>query len=99
MVAVTLYSRSGCKLCKEAEADLNGLQNVIPHTLKVVDIDSDPLLHDLYALEVPVVEVGSFKLKASFTRQVLQMTLQAAARSDGPVGTGQPRNLECEPFS
>ncbi len=79
MITVTLYSRSGCKLCAEAEADLNSLQNVIPHTLKVVDIDSEPLLRELYGLDVPVVEVGSFKLKAPFTRQVLQMTLQTAA--------------------
>jgi uncharacterized membrane protein len=79
MISVTLYSRTGCKLCAQAEADLNGLQNDIPHTLKVIDIDSETLLRDLYALEVPVVEVGSFKLKAPFTRQDLQMTLQAAA--------------------
>jgi len=31
-----------------------------------------------YALDVPVVEAGPFKLKAPFTRQQLQMTLGAA---------------------
>jgi uncharacterized membrane protein len=79
MILVTLYSRAGCKLCTEAEADLYGLRDSIPHTLKVVDIDSDPLLRDLYALDIPIVEVGSINLKAPFTRQDLKNTLQAAA--------------------
>ena len=34
---------------------------------------------ETYALEIPVVEAGPFKLKAPFTRQQLQMTLGAAA--------------------
>jgi uncharacterized membrane protein len=79
MISVTLYSRAGCKLCEEAEADLNALQNVIPHKLTVIDIDSESSFRDLYDLEIPVVEAGPFKLKAPFTRQDLQMTLGAAA--------------------
>ena len=78
MINVTLYSRADCKLCEEAEADLKALQQVIPHKLTVIDIDSDPAFHDAYALEIPVVETGPFKLKAPFTRQQLQMTLGAA---------------------
>lgn len=78
MINVTLFTRAGCKLCEEAEADLNALQQAIPHKLTVIDIDSDPSFRDAYALEIPVVEVGPFKLKAPFTRQELQMTLGAA---------------------
>lgn len=79
MISVTLYSRAGCKLCEEAEADLQALQNIVPHQLTVIDIDSEPSFQDLYALEIPVMEAGPFKLKAPFTRQDLQMTLGAAA--------------------
>jgi uncharacterized membrane protein len=79
MITVTLYTRTGCQLCDEAEADLKALQEVVPHKLAVIDIDSDPSIRDAYALDVPVVEAGPFTLKAPFTRQQLQMTLSAAA--------------------
>ena len=79
MITVTLYTRKGCRLCDEAEADLKALQEVVPHRLAVIDIDSDASLRDAYALEIPVVEAGPFTLKAPLTRQQLQMTLGAAA--------------------
>jgi uncharacterized membrane protein len=79
MITVTLYSRVGCKLCEEAEADLKTLQEILPHKLTVIDIDSEPSFQDAYAMEIPVVEAGPFKLKAPFTLQELQMTLGAAA--------------------
>ena len=79
MVSVTLYTRANCKLCEEAEAQLNELQKIIPHKLTVIDIDSEPSFRTAYALEIPVVEAGPFKIKAPFTRQQLQMTLGAAA--------------------
>jgi uncharacterized membrane protein len=79
MISVTLYSRAGCKLCEKAEADLHALQETIPHKLTVIDIDSETSFRDAYALEIPVVEVGPFKLQAPFTIQELQMTLGAAA--------------------
>ena len=78
MINVTLYTRADCKLCEEAEADLKALQQIVPHKLTVIDIDSDPSFQSAYALDVPVVEAGPFKLKAPFTRQQLQMTLGAA---------------------
>jgi len=79
MITVTLYTRTGCELCRQAETDLKALQEVIPHQLAIIDIDSDPSLRDAFALEIPVVEAGPFQLKAPFTRQELQMTLGAAA--------------------
>ncbi len=79
MITVTLYTHPGCKLCDEAEADLKVLQEIVPHKLAIIDIDSDPSIRNAYGLEIPVVEVGPFTLKAPFTRQQLQMTLSAAA--------------------
>jgi uncharacterized membrane protein len=79
MISVTLYVRSDCKLCEQAEADLKALQDFMPHQLTVIDIESDPSFHDAFALDIPVVEVGPFKLKAPFSQQDLKMTLGAAA--------------------
>ena len=58
MINVTLYTRADCKLCEEAEADLKALQQIVPHKLTVIDIDSDPSFQSAYALDVPVVEAG-----------------------------------------
>jgi uncharacterized membrane protein len=78
MVNVTLYTRAGCHLCDQAEADLKSLQEALPHKLVLIDIDSDPALQSAYALDVPVVEVGPYRLKSPFTRQELQTTIAAA---------------------
>jgi uncharacterized membrane protein len=85
MVKVKLYTRAGCELCKQAEEDLKALQEVIPHQLTVLDIDSDPALQDTISLEIPVVEVGRFQLKAPFTREELQKALGAAADSQSKL--------------
>ncbi|HTX93096.1 MAG TPA: DUF2085 domain-containing protein [Anaerolineales bacterium] len=85
MINVTLYTRKDCKLCEEAEADLKALQEVIPHKLAIIDIDSDSSLREKFALEIPVVEVGPYRLKAPFSRQQLQMTLGAATDRRGQL--------------
>jgi uncharacterized membrane protein len=78
MLNVTLYTRKGCKLCDEVKAELGELQSKYPHQLVEVDIESDAALMANFALEIPVVEVGPYSLKAPITRQKLQMTLGAA---------------------
>ncbi len=79
MLTVTLYSRENCHLCEQAEKDLAALQKKYPHELVVLDIESDPVLLKKYAVEIPVVEVGPYTLKAPFEKANLQMTLGAAA--------------------
>ena len=79
MITVTLYTREGCELCKQAEEDLKSLQDKIPHKLAILNIDSDTSLRDAFDLDIPVVEAGPFRLNAPFTRAELQMTLGAAA--------------------
>jgi uncharacterized membrane protein len=78
MLTVTLYSRPDCHLCEQAKADLAALQEKFPHRLVEMDIESDAALLSAYALEIPVVEVGPYKLKAPFTPQDLAKTLGAA---------------------
>ena len=79
MLTVTLYNRPGCHLCEQTKTDLEALQSAIPHQLVEIDIETDPALVSKFALEIPVVEVGPYRLKAPFTRQELQVTLRAAS--------------------
>ena len=78
MITVTLYTRKDCHLCEQAEQDLKELSKENPIHLVLVDVDADPAVQKAYALEIPVVEAGPYKLKAPFTRQDLAMTLGAA---------------------
>ncbi|NOY99881.1 MAG: DUF2085 domain-containing protein [Chloroflexi bacterium] len=79
MINVTLYTREDCHLCEQVVADLESLQEKIPHRLVLVDVDSDPALYDKYGQVIPVVEVGPYRLTAPFSRQDLMMTLGAAS--------------------
>jgi uncharacterized membrane protein len=78
MITVTLYSRKECHLCDQARADLDSLKAEIPHTLVELDIDNDPKLLRDFGLDIPVVAVGPFRLKAPFSLQDLRITLLAA---------------------
>lgn len=92
MIGVTFYTRAGCHLCEQVEAELAGMQEQFPHTLSRIDVESSPDLLKRYGLEIPVVEVGVFRLKAPITRQELETTLAAAAQQQNhTVAANQPR--------
>jgi len=77
--------RQECHLCEQAKADLESLREKYPHRLVEVDIDSDPALQRAYLVEIPVIEVGPYRLKAPFDRQKLMMTLGAASDRRGQL--------------
>jgi uncharacterized membrane protein len=85
MLTVTLYTRKDCHLCEQAKADLGSIQEKYPHRLIEIDIDRDPALQKKYLLEIPVVEVGPYALKAPFDKQKLLMTLGAAGDRRGQL--------------
>lgn len=85
MINVTLYTRQDCHLCEETMADLESLRERIPHVLTVVDIDGNKELQRAYGLEIPVVEIGPYRLKAPITLQDLEITLRAAAERDRDI--------------
>ena len=85
MLTVTLYTRNDCHLCEQAKTDLESLQSSYPHRLVEIDIDSDPVLQKKYLVEIPVVEVGPYALKAPFDKQKLMMTLGAAGDRRGQL--------------
>ena len=78
MITVTLFTRPDCHLCEQAKTDLVAIQSQIPHQLLEVNIDSDPALQKKYLVEIPVIEVGPYRLKAPFTSADLLMTIGAA---------------------
>ena len=82
---VTLYTREDCKLCDEVREHLNNLQKKFPHRLAEINIDSDPTLEQTYGEQIPVVEVGPYKLKAPISKQALEMTLGAASDRRGQL--------------
>ena len=85
LLNVTLYERPECQLCDEVRELLTDLQKNFPHRLAEVDIDSDPQLLKAYFDQIPVVEVGPYKLKAPISRQALEMTLGAASDRRGQL--------------
>ncbi len=85
LLNVTLYSRADCGLCEEAKKHLESLQKKFPHRLIEVNIESDTALMKSYFDQIPVVEVGPYKLKAPISKQALEMTLGAASDRRGQL--------------
>jgi uncharacterized membrane protein len=95
MLTVTLYTRKDCLPCDQAKADLESIQEKYPHRLVEIDIDSDPALQKKYLVDIPVVEVGPYALKAPFDKQKLMMTLGAAGDRRGQLDKlGRPDHYE-----
>ncbi len=61
-VELTLLSRDCCHLCHDMAAALEPLAWEFGITVKVVDIDSDPLLEANYDELVPVLLHGGYEL-------------------------------------
>lgn len=78
MLSVILFRRKHCHLCEVAEEDLKSLQGKFPHQLTLMEIDNDPDLVKKYGLDIPVVKVGPYILKAPFDKKTLEVTLGAA---------------------
>jgi uncharacterized membrane protein len=78
MIEVTLYSREDCHLCELALAELNSLQERLPHKLIIVDVDEDTELRKKYGFNVPVIVVGPYTIQAPIERTDLEITLRAA---------------------
>jgi uncharacterized membrane protein len=77
-----MYSKEVCHLCDEALQYLDDLQNTVPHKLEVIDIAGDPELQKKYGLNIPVIEVGPYRLKSPFSAQDLEITLRAAVERE-----------------
>jgi uncharacterized membrane protein len=87
MIQITLYSRKDCQLCDQVRSDLQQIQEVVPHKLVEIDIDTDAKLVKKYGLEIPVVVAGPYTLKAPFDRNDLEITLKAAQYREDQIAS------------
>ncbi len=53
---VVILSKKGCHLCEAVESEVRSM-GVTEPSLKVVNIDEDPALHDAYWHRIPVVRI------------------------------------------
>ena len=76
---VTLYGRSNCGLCEEAERMLRAINRDVAFTLRSVNIEADPVLLDRYVFAIPVIIVGEVEIaRAPLRRASLEDALRAA---------------------
>lgn len=57
---VTVFTRDGCGLCREAEAIV--AREARGHDVQHVDVDADPALQRAYNIRVPVVAVDGVEI-------------------------------------
>ena len=78
MIGAVLYTRPECHLCDQVKEDLESLREAYTFEIIEVNIDQDDDLQKEYGMEIPVVKIGPYTLKAPITREELKVTLGAA---------------------
>ena len=77
---ITLYSRPGCHLCKEAKVAIVPLLREFGAVVREVNIDEDAVLKERYGWDIPVIFIGTRKAAkhrvdlAQFRRQLEEAT-------------------------
>ncbi len=77
LMNIYLYRRQNCSLCDEVKSSLIYLQEKYPFTIHVIDIDQNPS-SKRYSLDIPVVEVGAFTLKAPISLKELEAAISVS---------------------
>jgi uncharacterized membrane protein len=85
MLTITIYTRKDDPASLAAKDNLESLKEKFPHRLVEVDVDTDPAIQKSYGEDVPVVEVGPYRLRAPFDKQKLMMTIGAATDRRGQL--------------
>jgi hypothetical protein len=81
---LTFYARDGCHLCEEARADLQAvLEDRVKRgepiaRVRVVDLDTQPMLRDRYNDLVPVLLLGGAELPLAMGRRTINRFLDQA---------------------
>lgn len=78
---IVLYGRKKCHLCDEAELLIRALAEEFPLRLQVVDIETDPALHEEMMLVIPVVAIDGEVVFRSITHVVTYQELRAELQS------------------
>ncbi|WP_172801936.1 glutaredoxin family protein [Brevibacillus brevis] len=67
---IVLYGRNKCHLCDEVELYIRSLAEEFPLRMRMVDIESDPALHEEMMFVIPVVEIDGEIVFRSITHVV-----------------------------
>ncbi len=78
MLNVTFYYLPGDEKCLQVEKALLEVNKVVPHKLVKINILEDESIQKEYEEEAPVILVGPYQLKKSFTEQDIRIALMAA---------------------
>jgi uncharacterized membrane protein len=78
VITVTLYTQNDEPQIEQIKADLESLQEVVPHQLVIINIDSEESLQKAYSKVTPLVKAGPYSLRLPFTKQDLEVTLRSA---------------------
>jgi len=78
VIVVTLYVKQNHAASDQAILDLRSLEPDYPHQLALVDVDATPELSAALSSELPVAQIGPYRLTAPITLQRLQVALGAA---------------------
>ena len=78
-IPVTFYTRPGCHLCEDVEAELDALAEQWPLRVSPIDITSDLELHRRYWDKIPVVQIGGETLQAPIAPEQLAAAVTRAA--------------------
>ncbi|MFM8428183.1 MAG: glutaredoxin family protein [Candidatus Limnocylindrus sp.] len=67
---ITLYTRPECKLCDEARGALRAVlaASPLPPTVREIDIEQDPALHQRLLTDVPAIEYRGALLPLATSR-------------------------------
>ncbi|GBF04229.1 glutaredoxin [Deinococcus aerius] len=81
---LTLYTRSGCHLCEQAEEGLRALE----YRYEAVDVDGDPALKAQYGDDVPVLTLGERVLLKGVLSKGRLSTLKLHLLREAGAGRG-----------
>ena len=79
---ITLYVRPECELCEEARGALRAVlaDSSLPPSIREVDIEQDPVLHQRLLTDIPAIEYRGELLPLATSRWRIQSFLADVER-------------------
>jgi uncharacterized membrane protein len=92
MITVTLLTNPAHREEeRKIRAYLEKKADQVPHTLVVIDVESDPSLAEAYGSRVPLLNIGPYHLSWPFSEKELEISLRAAEnRQSNLIESGDP---------
>lgn len=90
MLNVFLYSMGDDVATDQVITQLQSLQNEIPHTLSIINIQEDLHVYQAYQGKTPVLEVGAYHLFFPYDAVAIQITLVSARERQSRMLASDP---------